>query len=389
MRFRTPLARGTAVALTLALLAACGDDDTASSDDDAGGDGGSTSELAAACPETVAVQTGWFPEAEYGPLYQVIGEDGEIDGSAGAYRGEIGDSGVTFEVRAGGPFLGNTQASAQLYLDDSLTMALIDTDEGIENIEEAPTTAVVSYMQVPPQAIIFDPDTYDFQEIGDVGESDATVLVFEGSTYQRWLIGAGLIREEQMDGSYTGAPDQFVSSQGEAVLGSGYASLEPYTFTQLPEWGKALEAMLLYDAGYPIYGSSIAVRTDQLEDDRECLELLVPILQQSIIDYMADPAGVNQVIVDLNTEIGDFWQTTIEQNDYAHDALAGFGTFADGTDGVQGSFDADRMQEILDTVVPVLEETGSDVPDDIAWEDFATNEFLDTSISAGVSAPGQ
>jgi hypothetical protein len=131
------------------------------------------------------------------------------------------------------------------------------------------------------------------------------------------------------------------------------------------------------------------VRTDQLDQHRDCLEQLVPILQQSIIDYMEGPDAINQVIVDLNAEIGDFWQTTMEQNEYAHDALAEFGTFADGTDGVQGSFDEARMGEILDVVVPVLEETGSDVPDDIAWEDFATNEFLDTSISAGVSVPEQ
>jgi hypothetical protein len=387
MRFPTRRVRGVAAVLILALVAACGDGDTSTGGDggDDGGAGGATSELAAACPETIAVQTGWFPEAEYGPLYQVIGPEGEIDGSSGSYSGEVGDTGVTFEVRAGGPFLGNTQASAQMYLDDTggLMLGLIDSDEAIENIEEAPTVSVVSYMQVPPQAIIFDPATYDFEEISDVGESDATVLVFEGSTYQRWLIGAGLIREDQMDGSYTGAPDQFVASDGRAVLGSGYATLEPYTFANLPEWGEPLEAMLLYDAGYPIYGSSIAVRADQLEDNRGCLELLVPILQQSIIDYMDDPNAINQVITEFNEEIGDFWQTPIEQNEYAHEHLGEFGTFADGPDGVQGSFDPDRMAEILDVVVPVLEETGSDVPDDIAWEDFATNEFLDTSISAG------
>jgi hypothetical protein len=393
MRFPTPVtrraARGTAAALALVLVAAAcgGDDDTAESS--GGGGGGGDSELAQACPENIVVQTGWFPEAEYGPLYQVIGGGGEIDGSKGAYSGEIGDTGVTFEVRAGGPFLGNTQASAQMYLDEDITLALIDTDEGIENIEEAPTTAVVSYMQVPPQAIIFDPETYDFDEIGDVGKSDATVLVFEGSTYQRWLIGAGLIREDQMDGSYTGAPDQFVAAEGEAVLGSGYASLEPYTFKQLPEWGKDLEAMLLYDAGYPIYGSSIAVRTDKLEELSPCMEQLVPIMQQATIDYMESPDDVNQVITDLNTEIGDFWQTPIEQNEYAHDALEGFGTFADGTDGVQGSFDEERMASILEIVVPVLEETGSEVPDDIEWGDFATNEFLDTSISSGTSVPAE
>lgn len=383
MRLNSTLARTAAVALALTAVAACSDDAEPAASGDDGGGGGADSELAQACPETVAVQTGWFPEAEYGPLYNVIGPGGEIDGSKGSYRGEIGDTGVTFEVRAGGPFLGNTQASAQLYIDDTLTFALIDSDEAIENVEEAPTTAVLSYMNVPPQAIIYDPETYDFDEIGDIADTDATVLVFEGSTYQRWLIGAGLIREDQMDGSYTGAADQFVAAEGRAILGSGYATLEPYTFEQLDEWGKPLEAMLLYDAGYPIYGSSVAVRTDDLEEQSECLELLVPIMQQATVDYMDDPNGIFEEIEAMNAEIGDFWQTPVDQSQYAWEKLGEFGTFGDGPDGTFGSFDEERMAEILDVVVPVLEETGSDVPDDIAWEDIATNEFIDPDISMG------
>lgn len=383
MRFTSTFARTAAVVLALTVVAACGDDSEPAVSSDEGGEGGGGSELAQACPDTVAIQTGWFPEAEYGPLYSVIGPGGEIDGSKGSYSGEIGDTGVTLEVRAGGPFLGNTQASAQLYIDDTLMFGLIDTDEGIENIEEAATTAVLSYMNIPPQAIIYDPDTYDIDEIGDIADTDATVLVFEGSTYQRWLIGAGLIREDQMDGSYTGAPDQFVAAEGEAVLGSGYATLEPYTFEQLPEWGKPLEAKLLYDAGYPIYGSSVAVRTEDLEEQRECIELMVPIMQQGAVDYMEDPNGILEEIEALNAEIGDFWQTPVDQSQYAYDKLHEFGTFDDGPDGTFGSFDEERMGEILDVVVPVLEETGSEVPDDIAWEDFATNEFLDPDISMG------
>lgn len=378
MRTRSRLLSATACALALTTaIAGCGGDDDDSDSDDAA----PTSGLAAVCPETIVVQTGWFPEAEYGPLFQLAGPDGEVDGESGSYTGEIGDTGVMLEIRAGGPFLGNTQASAQMYLDDEITFGLIDSDEAIENIEEAPTVSVLSYMNVPPQAIIFDPETYDFDEIADVGESDATVLVFEGSTYQRWLIGAGLIREDQMDGSYTGAPDQFVASEGAAVLGSGYATLEPYTFAELPAWGQELEAMLLYDAGYPIYGSSLAVRADRVEELSDCLTEIVPMFQQSTADYLESPDDVHAILAELNEAIGDFWQTPVEQSEYAHSRLIELGTFSDGAGGYFGQFEPERMQDILDVVVPILEETGSDVPDDIAWEDFATDEFLDTSIS--------
>ena len=47
------------------------------------------------------------------------------------------------------------------------------------------------------------------------------------------------------------------------------------------------------DAGWENYGESIATKAENIEPYRDCLEKLVPIIQQSSVDYLADPAETN------------------------------------------------------------------------------------------------
>ena len=36
-------------------------------------------DLAGVCPETIVIQTDWFPESEYGAVYNLLGDDYEVD----------------------------------------------------------------------------------------------------------------------------------------------------------------------------------------------------------------------------------------------------------------------------------------------------------------------
>jgi len=38
--------------------------------------------LADVCPATISIQTDWFPEAEHGAMYEMIGDDYTVDGDA-------------------------------------------------------------------------------------------------------------------------------------------------------------------------------------------------------------------------------------------------------------------------------------------------------------------
>jgi hypothetical protein len=371
--------RAAAVAVAFGLIAAaCGDDDDDSADktDDSGGG----SALAAACPDPLVVQTDWFPEPEHGGLYQLIGTDGDADASAGTYTGEIGDTGVTLEIRAGGPFLGGSSTSAQMYSDPDIFMGYVATDELIKDSGEQALVSVVSPLEKSPQILMWDPEAFpDIEDFADIGASGAPVLYFEGSAYMDFLVGKGLVKKEQLDASYDGAPSRFVT---EHVFQQGFASNEPYKYeNDIDEWKKPVDYLLIHDAGYEIYPSSLAVRPERVTDDAECLKGIVPLMQQAQVDYMADPEPINDFFLGYVEDMASFWTLSAEGNANAVEVMTDEGLVSNGPDDVIGNFDLERVQTLIDESTPIFESVGVDsIKDGLEAEDIVTNEFIDDTI---------
>jgi hypothetical protein len=387
---RTRTSIGLAAAASLALvLSACGDDDD-SSEAAAGPSGeiGSTDLAAAGCPDTVVIQTDWNPEAEHGGVYQLLGDDADIDAGAKSVRATLVDSngdstGVMVEVRSGGPAIGFQAVSAQMYADDSITLGYVDTDEAIQLSAEQPTVGVLAQLEKSPQMIMWDPETYpDVHEIADLADTDATVRYFEGSAYMDYLTGAGILREDQLDGSYDGTPAAFVAAGGEDAQ-QGYASAEPYIYeNEVDAWGKPVEYQLVHDAGFQVYASSVSVRADQLEPLTGCLTELVPLMQQADLDYLADPADVNDLIVQLVEEYDTGWQYSTGVAEYSAETMQELGISGNGNNDTHGDFDMDRLQTLIEQTTPIFAEQGTPVADGLTPEDFSTNQFIDMSIGA-------
>ncbi|CCH86940.1 conserved exported protein of unknown function [Modestobacter italicus] len=378
---------GVAAATMLALsLAACGggDDDAASAAPS--GDVGSTDLAAAGCPDTVVVQTDWNPEAEHGGLYESLGDDYEIDSDNKVVSGTLIDSagdstGVKLEIRAGGPAIGFQTVTSQMYADDSITLGYIATDEAIQLSDTQPTTAVLAPLEKSPTMIMWDPETYpDVTSIADLGTTDATVRYFDGSAYMAYLTGSGVLKADQVDGSYDGTPSGFVAAGGEAAQ-QGFASAEPYIYkNEVDAWGKDVDYQLVYDAGFQPYQSSISVRTDDLEGMSGCLEALVPLMQQADLDYLEDPSRVNDVILELVEEYDTGWVYSQGVADYSVQTQADLGLVGNGNDGTHGNFDTARVQTLIDQTTPIFTEQGTAPKSGITPDDLVTNEFIDTAI---------
>ena len=235
--------------------------------------------------------------------------------------------------------------SSLLYQDDDILLGLIGTDEQVSFSGAQATTGVLAWYQVSPQVFIWGNPDWDFQSVADIGESGATVLAFEGSAYLDVFTGQGLLDPAQIDTSYQGGPARFVAEDGNVVQ-QGFLTSEPYSLEfEVPEWGKPVEFLLVSDE-YPVYQNTVAVRSDRLESDGECLALLVPLLQQASIDYVNDPEPINAALVDFVSQIegGGFTLSAGKAADAVVKQLEN-GIVANGPDGVFGSFDQDTAAD--------------------------------------------
>ena len=335
------------------------------------------------CPNPLIVQTDWFPEPEHAHTYQMIGTDGVVDAENGTYSGELRDTGLTIEIRVGGPYIGFSPPTAQFYADDDIFMAYVDSAAAIRGSGVTPVTAVFASFEAGPQILMWDPADYDFENFADIGDSGATVLYFGGATYMDYLIADGRISADQVDGSYDGSPVRFISEDG--LVQQGFATNEPFRYeNEIDGWLKPVDFMLTHDAGFEIYQSAVSVRSGDIERYRECLELIVPIMQEDLVNYFNDPQPINDKLDDIVKELDSFWTSSKPGHAAATVAMRDLGLVTDAGNGFVGDMDGDRIQGLLDILTPIFTAQGVEGFDpSVTPSDLYTNEFLDPSISLG------
>lgn len=390
---RPSVLRPTAVALLAVALAACsssaGAAPTSAPSSVPSAAPSSASSAAAAsrydvnlkgiCPDTVVVQTNWFPQAEHGYVYQLIGPGGTADPAKLTYTGPLKNTGVSLEIRAGGPAIGYQQVSAVLAQDDSILLGFIGTDEAIQNSQTAPSVAVFANFERNPQAWIWGNPEWEFKSTAEIGAAGVTVLAFEGSTYLDVFTAAGLLKPEQIDTSYQGGPSRFVAEGGNVVQ-QAFVTSEPYSYEhEVKEWGKPVSFLLVEE--FNVYQSSLSIRADKLDANRACLEKLVPIFQQSLVDYYANPGPINAAIVKYvaSLEGGGFSLTAEKAADSSARQLE-LGLVSNGANRTIGDFDDARVAGLIADIAPVFTAQNKPIKAGIAPKDIVTNEFLDTSI---------
>lgn len=376
---------GVSSAIALVSVTACGDGSTAST--------GSADKLQAApaaqnladvCPKTVVVQVDWEPEAEHGPLYNLVGPGYTVDSDKKRITGPLviggKDTGVDIQIRAGGSAIGYQTVPSQMYVDKSITLGTVTTDVAITASAKQPVTAVAALMKKSPQVLMWDPATHpDWKSIADIGKSNAKVVYVNGSTYASLLVSKGLIKKSQLDGSYDGAPARFVSNPG--IAQQGFATAEPYIYQhEVSAWKKPIKYQLLADVGYNVYPEALSVRSGELKSLSPCLKKLVPVLQQSAADYAAKPSATVKLIADLVQQYNTGWVYSEGTGTFAAKQMVKLGILGNEADGSVGSFDTKRVASALTTFTPLVEQSGAKVKAGLTAQDLATDEFIDPSI---------
>ncbi|HEY7627585.1 MAG TPA: hypothetical protein VH761_10970 [Ilumatobacteraceae bacterium] len=346
---------------------------------------GGGASLAGICPDLVSIQTDWNPEAEHGFLYNLLGSDYEIDKDKVAVKGSLTaggvDTGVDLEIRSGGPAIGFQTVTSQLYSDDSLLLGYVYTDEAIQNSAEFPTVAIESGFEKNPQMIMWDPETYpDVKTIADIGTKGILVRYFGGAAWMDYFTAQGILSKDKVDGSYDGTPALFIADQGASAQ-QGFGSAEPYIYkNEVKDWGKDVAYAYINDAGWENYAESIATKPDNVTKYADCFKMLVPMIQQSSVDYLNDPAAANAIILKAVETFNNGWVYSQGVADYGVQTIKDDGLVANGPDSTVGNFDMDRVNGLIEKAIPVYTAQGQAPKEGLTAEDIVTNEFIDPSI---------
>ncbi len=341
--------------------------------------------LKGVCPDPVAVQTSWFPQAEHGAVYQLLGSGYRIDAAHKRVTGPLTvngkSTGVRLELRAGGPAVGNQTAAALMYQDPAITLGMMNPDQIIQLSKDQPVVGVVAPMELDPQIILWDPKSHpDWHTIADIGQTDTKVLYFQGNTYMDYLLGSGILRRSQVDGSYDGSPAAFVASGGKIAV-QAYATNEPYLYQhEITAWGKPVAYQLVYDTGYSNYANVLAVRADRRSALDGCLHRLVPMLQQAQVDFMAKPGLAIDLMVKLDGAYKTGFVYSKGNAEFAVAQMRQLGIVANGTDRTLGNFDTGRLDRLIKIVTPIFAGQRKPIKQGLGPVDVATNAYIDPAI---------
>jgi hypothetical protein len=383
---RLPLRRSATAAALAAILLTSG---CQTAPEDVAGNttlspGSGAGDLSSVCPATVVVQAAWTPEAEHGALYNLLGQQYTVNADAKKVSGPLmadgKATGVNIEIRAGGPAIGFQNAGAQMYADPTIMLGQVATDDAIGLSAKQAVVAVVSPFDIAPYMIMWDPASNPtFNSIVDIGKTNTKVLYFNGATYMDYLLGSGILRKSQVDGAYDGSPTRFLADKGK-IAQQGFATNEPFIYqTALPQWKKPVKFQLIHDTGYPIYPESIVVRADKKAEHAACLTKLVPIIQRSQVNYVANPTGTNELIIKLNDEFKGFPYSR-EQAAFSVEQQLKLKIVSNGSNATIGDFDVNRVKQVIDIVGPIYTGQRKEVKAGLTPADLVTNEFIDESI---------
>lgn len=379
--------------MLVAGLSACSSADDTEGDAVPAAPAGDALNLTPDCPATVVIQAGWFPTADVGTPFQLLGGDYKIDAGKKRVSGSLvvngKDTGVDIEYRSGGPAVGFQNGPALAYTDPSINLVFTNIDEMIATAGKAPMQAVIAPVNGDPQAVIYDPATYPaFDTLADIGQTKTTI--FYSANAQAafgYLVGAGILRPGQLNGSYDGSPSQFVAAGGKAAV-QGYVTNEVFVYENLPQWRKPVAYKLIQDSGYPNYAGVLAIRPADKAKLTPCLRKLVPILQQAAIDQWKDPATSAGRIAKAVSAFRTFFQYGPENAKFGFCQLQREGLVSNSKDGPVGALESGKVQRVLDILRPIFSGQKvtvsglrpAEVPANLDGPALATNEFLDPGL---------
>ena len=349
---------------------------------------GAEGSLKGVCPDKVIVQTDWFPEAEHGATFQLMGADAKPSKDTGSVVGSLTfkgkAQGVQLEIKGGGPLLGDQTVVSQMYKDPSILLGYVSSDEAIKFSTDTPVVGVVAPQDKSPQVILWDKKSHpNAKTIADIAKEVDEVTVFGGATYIDYLVAAGIVPKAKANFNYKG--DKILAKPGaDKIAHQGFATAEPFQYAHLDTGAVDVGYSLVYDTGWKLYPEALSVRAAALKDPKTtaCLKLLVPMFQHAQIDYIADHAAADKIIIATVAAYDSFWKQSQADTDNSVKLQKELAIVGNGETPTLGDFEDARLADFIKKAIPILTADGkTKVKADLKPSDIATNEFIDKTIS--------
>ena len=342
---------------------------------------GSAGYLTSVCPSPIKIQLGWYPQPDpYAMVFGLLAPGGKLDTNAASYTSTaLADPDQKIEIDGGGPLVSYQQVSSLMYAHPDILLGDVSLDEAISQSKKFSTVGVIAPFEKSPLGLMYNPSAADLSSLQKVKDSNTTVLAVSGQTSIAALVGLGKLNKSQVDSSYNYSPARFVAANGH-IAQQAFATEEPYAYENSPFWKKPTKVLLMADQGYPNYQNDFAVTPANLKSKAACLQRLVPLMQQSMVDYFKSPDATNTLISDLSTKLKNPTPVTIGAENFAADVMKSQGLVANAPgSSTFGSFDTSRVQNMVQIVTPVFKGNANFDPA-VKPEDLVTNQFLDPSI---------
>src|SRR6185369_15508241 len=215
--------------------------------------------------EKLSFHTDWRAQAEHGGYYQAI--------AAGLYRAR----GIEVELRPGGPSLN----ISQMLLAGRVDMIMSNSFEAFTYVREAaPFFTIAAIFQKDPQVMIAHPgsgfDSFDKMK-------GRPLLISNGSRSTFWPYlrkKYGLSDAQLRPYNFNMAP--FIADP--TAIQQGFVTSEVYSIAQA--LGKQPEVLLIADAGFSAYQTTIAISRKLAREKKELIQRFVDATLEGWAQYL-------------------------------------------------------------------------------------------------------
>ncbi len=239
--------------------------------------------------DRVSFVTNWRAQAEHGGYYQAQ--------AAGLYR----QAGLEVELRSGGPQIN----PAQLLIGGRVDMAMGNSLVALNFVQERiPFLCIAAIFQKDMSVKIAHPDTgvTGFEALRGRPILIAAEMRVTAWPFLRRKYG---LNDDQVR-PYTFNLQPFLADK--QIIQQGYLGSEPFSLRQM---GVEPVTLLLHDAGYEVYGTTISIGRRTMEQRREVIQRFVDASLRGWDQYLKGPAGgfdtagANALIKAQNPEMTD------------------------------------------------------------------------------------